>query len=114
MAAEKNWDWEGPEVTHRIVAASVDTVRVTMTEAVEISKGLTAVRTGALRDSIRVMQEPRRLKTGVVGRWGTDLVYSRVQEFAKHGTPYLRPAAQAAYRRVAAIMALRVDRRLRR
>ena len=108
MSAEKNWRWDGAKVIHEVRGASAAALDETMRYAVGVAQATTAVRTGRLRDSIRVHRRARQLKGGVVGRWGSDLSYARIQEFSEHGTPYLRPAAAAAEERMAAILARRL------
>lgn len=123
--------WEGDAITARMRQAQIDGVNKTMADAVIQAKTNHAWQnqTGVLEGSIKIAGFARPDATGVVGTWGsTDVRYALIHElggvivpvrakalkipqpdgsfrFVKSVTiparPYLRPAADAIYPKLA-------------
>lgn len=117
-------NWKGDELKAKVQRASMLAVDATMAAAIIHAKsnhgiGAHAARrfithTGELERSTRIIRHARREATGVVGRWGTQgVAYARRIELGFQGKdsagrsvkapayPYLRPAAQAEYPKLA-------------
>ncbi len=123
--------WFGPQVAAKMVKAQIFGIDKTMTEAVEhaIQNHTWQNVSSVLEGSIKVAEKAHRVGTGISGLWGSlDVRYALIHElggkivpktapklkFQIGGSwvtvdevniparPYLRPAADAAYPKLAA------------
>ena len=112
--------WFGPRVAAKMIKAQLFGINKTMAEAVEHAKRnhTWQNRTGTLEGSISIAEFAHREGRGVVGLWGSkDVEYALIMElggnivrtkgpnsksFYRKPRPYLRPAADAVYPRLAA------------
>lgn len=98
-------EWKGREVLTKVRNAAIRGVNETMEAAVDVARDAAPVRTGELRDSIKVQDPAHRDGARIVGRWGTRTKQGIFQEI---GTvhhppqPFLRPSADREYPRLAA------------
>lgn len=131
MAEPESLVWKGKALTDRMRKAQMLGVNATMAQCAQHAKDNHAWqnRTGILEGSLGIAEYARREGSGVIGRWGSQAVrYALIHElggtitpktakalaiplpdggvaFAKSVTiparPYLRPAADAIYPRLA-------------
>ncbi len=119
MASRINW--KGDKLKRKAEKASMLGIDATMSAAIMHAKSNHGgggarfqTRTGELERSIRISKPARRDRRGVVGRWGSiGLIYARRIELGFQGKdargavvdapafPFLRPAAEAEYPKLA-------------
>ena len=102
--------WEGPRVASKMRKAEIRAINIVMSRCVRTAKTSHEWknRTGILEGSIGVEFFARPQGSGAAGIWGSvDVKYARVHELGSpkqtiKARPYLRPAAEKEYPRLAA------------
>lgn len=96
--------WNGRVIAAKMMVAAAVAVNRVMVECVVTAQGLVRIKTGTLRGSIRF--EPASPGLIVRGLWGSfDVNYAIYQEMGTYkmsAQPYLRPAAEMHYPKLAA------------
>lgn len=99
--------WFGSDVTEKVRRAQVAGINRTMAEAAIHAKNNHEWinRTGVLEGSIGIAEYGRRTQTGAAGTWGSqDVKYAIFHEVGTStipARPYLRPAADVVYPKLA-------------
>ena len=80
--------WRGKEIEQAVNRATIEGMRETLGELVDVAKSLAPVDTGALRDDIQ-FQEPYETEHQIRSRWGNFTV--RYSIFQNWGTYRIQP-----------------------
>ena len=94
-------EWRGEEIAAGVRRGAVKATKDTISEAVDIAKRLVRVDTGELRESIEATPVSETYD-GVSASFGTDKPHALPNELGTYkmsAQPFLRPAADIAFRR---------------